>query len=92
MVRERYREVVVSIAKDAPQVLTLLDTLIGMGKYIPTSCEVENRKVFTCFLDSTVSGLLGESDSLTERSSTLGRIAPVFVAKKRTPFSLPLIP
>ena len=34
MVRKRYTELVVSIAKGAPQALTLLDIAIGMGQYI----------------------------------------------------------
>ena len=35
MVIKRYSELVVVIAKGAPQALTLLDIVIWMGQYIP---------------------------------------------------------
>ena len=61
MVKKRYAELVVGISKGAPQALTLLDIVIGMGQYIP------ERDLLTYFLKSTVSGRIGDGDSTSEK-------------------------
>ena len=93
MVRKRYTELVVSIAKGAPQALPLLDIAIGMGKYTTLAkwsglvrqvVSIWLREL-TYFLKDTVSGWIGDSDRTSEKKQHNRRETPSrTVAKKRT--------
>ena len=85
MVRKRYAELVVGMSKDAPQVLTHLDIVIGMGQHIPAKAEC--RKVITCFFKDTVSGRIGDGDSTPEKKQHNRRETPTYCGEKtiRTP-------
>ena len=85
MVRKRYTELVVSIAKGAPQALTLLDIVIGMGKPYIT------RKGFYLFSERhRVRSIRRVVTASLNEAAQSDRNANKTVAKKRTALLLAL--